>query len=181
MLKLVRLSSLILFIFIVGCSGIAKYDDDEIVAKVKGEEITVGELRLLYPDDEALDYLEGYVHVVLVKQRIKEMELDITKHLEKYDGFQKLPPKNTKDKDEKQIYKFAQEQAKKLNMTPEEFQKEYGKKIIEQNAYLNTYLEEKLVEEGTFDEHEEDLIGNYYHYVDQLVEENRDQIEVFIE
>ncbi len=55
MLKVVQLSILIPFIFMVGCSGLSKYDDNEAAAIVKGQEITVGDLRFLYPDDTALD------------------------------------------------------------------------------------------------------------------------------
>lgn len=180
--KILRLSGLILFIFIVGCGGIAKYDDYEVVAKVRGEEVTVGELRLLFPDDKALDYLNGYIQVVLVKQEVKEMNLDISKHLEENNGFEKLPPKNTKDEHEKQIRKYAEEQAKKLDMPLEEFQKEYGKKINEQNAYINAYFEEKLVEEGIQEENEiENYIEDFHYLLEQLLEENEDEIEILIE
>ena len=42
---------LIFFIFLVGCSDSLKYSDEEVAAIVRGEEITIGELRFLYPDN----------------------------------------------------------------------------------------------------------------------------------
>jgi hypothetical protein len=107
-------------IVLAGCSGISKYDDNEAAAIVKGQEVTVGDLRFLYPDDTALDYLDSAIEVELVKQEVKEMGLDISTNLsdeKKRDEFEKLPPKNTKDQGGKQIRKYAESQAKKLDMT----------------------------------------------------------------
>lgn len=133
-----------MMILMVGCSEVSGYDDTDVAATVRGNEITVGDLRFLYPDDTALDYLEGAISVELVKQEVKDMSLDISDNLSDNDNwFMELPPKNTKDEDGKQIRKFAEAQAKKLDMEPEEYQREYAKKIDEQNAYMVTYLEEK--------------------------------------
>lgn len=131
MLKLLKLSFLILFILLTGCSSISKYDDHEPAAIVKGKEISIGDLRFLYPDDTALDYLEWTINIELVKQEVKEMGIDIPEKLE-VDGvwFAELPPKNTKDVGGKQIRKYAESQAKKLNMSPEKFQKEYALSLI---------------------------------------------------
>jgi hypothetical protein len=68
-------------IVLAGCSGISKYDDNEAAAIVKGQEVTVGDLRFLYPDDTALDYLDSAIEVELVKQEVKEMGLDISTNL----------------------------------------------------------------------------------------------------
>lgn len=185
MLKAVQLSILILFIFMAGCSSISKYDDNEAAAIVKGQEITVGDLRFLYPDDTALDYLDSAIEVELVKQEVKEMDLDISNNLsdeKNRDEFEKLPPKNTKDEDGKQIRKYAKAQAKKLDMTPEDFQREYAKRINEQNAYINTYLEEKLGEADINNENWIEEFGEEYHsLLEKLVDENENEIEVLID
>ncbi len=78
MLKVLQFSVLILLIFMAGCSSVSKYDDNKAAAIVKGQEITIGDLRFLYPDDTALDYLDWAIRVELVKQRVKEMDLDIS-------------------------------------------------------------------------------------------------------
>lgn len=171
----------------VGCSAISKYDDNEAAAIVKGQEITVGDLRFLYPDDTALDYLDSAIEVELVKQEVKEMDLDISYNLsdeKTRNEFEKLPPKNTKDEGGKQIRKFAKAQAKKLDMTPRDFQREYAKKINERNAYINTYLEKKLgdTEADINDENWIEKFGEEYHnLLEKLVDKNEDEIEVLID
>ncbi|SDQ81104.1 hypothetical protein [Virgibacillus salinus] len=185
MSKVVQFSVLILLIFMVGCSIVSKYDDNEAAAIVKGQEITIGDLRFLYPDDTALDYLDWAIRVELVKQKVKEMDLDISDKLsDERDGgwFGELPPTNTKDKGGKQIRKFAESQAQKLDMKPEEFQREYAKRIDEQNAYLVTYIEKKLGV-AEFDEEKGMEIFNKEadHLLEELVEDNEDEIEVLID
>jgi|SRR5690625_4112091 len=184
MSKILQFSVLIFFILIAGCSSISKYDDNEAAAIVKGQEITIGDLRFLYPDDTALDYTDWAIQVELVKQKVKDMDLDISDKLcdERDDcWFEELPPKNTKDEGGKQIRKFAESQAKKLDMEPEEFQQEYAEKIDEQNAYMATYLEERLGK-AEFDDEKgmEEFNEKAEYLLEELVEENEDEIEVLI-
>lgn len=183
MSKIFQFTVLIVFIFLAGCNGISNYNDNEAAAIVKGQEISVGELRFLYPNDTALDHLEWSIKVELVKQEVKDMNLDISDNLEgEDDWFREMPPKNTKDEGGKQIRKFAESQAKKLDMKPEEFQREYAKRIDEQNAYMTTYLEEKLGEADLNDKKwMEEHYEKFDHLLEELAEENADEIEVFIE
>ncbi|SER07099.1 hypothetical protein SAMN05216232_0169 [Virgibacillus subterraneus] len=185
MSKVVQFSVLILFIFMTGCSSVSKYEDNEAAAIVKGQKIIIGDLRFLYPDDTALDYLDWAIRIELVKQKVKEMDLDISDKLseERDDGwFGELPPTNTKDEGGKQIRKFAESQAQKLDMKPEEFQREYAKKIDEQNAYLVTYIEKKLgVAEFDEEKRMEEFNKEADHLLEELVEDNEDEIEVLID
>lgn len=178
MVKIARLFILLLLVLLAGCAGIAKYDDDEVAAIVKGEEITVGDLRFLYPDDTALDYLDWAIKVELIKQELKKIGTEIEME---NDWFQELPPKNTNDQDGKQIRKYAESQAKKLNMTPEEFQKEYTKRINRQNAYIFTYIEEMT---GEIHPDNEEEIEQFWlkadELLDELVKENEAEIKVLI-
>lgn len=64
-----------------GCNSVSKCDDNEAAAIVKGQEITIGDLRFLYPDDTALDYIDWAIEVELVKQEVEEMDLDISDNL----------------------------------------------------------------------------------------------------
>lgn len=179
MRKVLSFSILIVIILFAGCNSLAKYDDNEVAAIVRGKEITVGDLRFLYPDDTALDYLEGAIKVELVKQEVEKKELDISEHInkEKTGGdFAELPPKDTNDEDAKQIRKFAEAQAKKLDMKPKEFQREYAKRIEEQNAYMITYFEEELGEK--FDDDVVTLSEEADELLDDLVEENQDEITI---
>lgn len=118
MSKVLQVSVLILFIFCAGCSSVSTHDDNEAAAIVKGQEITIGDLRFLYPDDTALDYLDWLIKVELVKQEVEEMNVDVSANLSGEEGgdwFGQLPPKNTKDEGGKQIRKFAESQAKQIN------------------------------------------------------------------
>lgn len=185
MSKVLQVCVLVFVIFMAGCSSISKYEDSEVAAIVKGEEITIGDLRFLYPDDTALDYLDWAIKAELVKQKVEKMGLDISDNLsdERPGGwFGELPPKDTKDEGGKQIRKFAESQAKKLDMEPEEFQREYAKRIEEQNAYMVTYLEVKLGI-GEFDDEKEMEEWNEKanDLLEELVKENDDEVEVLIE
>lgn len=163
----------------------SNYDDNEVAAVVKGQEITIGDLRFLYPDDTALDYLDWAIKVELVKQKVDDMRLDISIYLnnESDDGwFAELPPQDTENEGGKAIRKFAESQAKKLDMKAETFQREYAKRINKQNAYMVTYLEEELGE-AEFDTEKgmEDFNEKGNNLLEVLVEDNKDEIKVFIE
>lgn len=181
MLNVLRIAILLIILILVGCHSLSKYDDNEVAATVRGEEITVGDLRFLYPDEQALDRLDWVIKVELVKQEVKELNLELIEDTSD-DWFAELPPKDTEDEGGKQIRKFAEAQAKKLKMKPEEFQQEYAKRISEQNDYLATYLEEKL---GEVDFDNEEELVEYNQKGDELLEElvmeNEDDIEVLME
>ncbi|PID20097.1 hypothetical protein CSV61_16520 [Sporosarcina sp. P3] len=173
-----RCSFILLIFLLSGCSGISKYDDQEPAAIVKGQEITIGDLRFLYPDETALDYLDGTIKLELVKQKVQEMGLDITGNLETDpDWFAELPPKNTKDEGGRQIRDFAESQAKKLHMDPEEYQKEYARRINELNAHLITFLEEEL---DGYQFGDEKMNEEANQILEELVEENKEEINVLI-
>lgn len=182
MTNILRISFLFIILFLVGCHSLSKYDNNEVAAIVKGEEITVGELRFLYPDERALDYLDWAIKVELVKQEVKDMDLDYAKHEADDDWFAELPPKDTEDEGGKQIRKFAKAQAKKMKMEPEEFQREYAKRIAKQNNYLVAYFEQKLGEIDFYNEEElEEFNVKGDKLLEDLVKEHEDDIEVFIE
>ncbi|MGB6407536.1 MAG: hypothetical protein WBF39_08670 [Planococcus donghaensis] len=170
---------------LAGCSDVSTYGDNEVAATVGSQEITIGDLRFLYSDETALDYLDSVIVTELIKQEVQEMNLDISPHLmaeENQDDFEKLPPENTEDEGSKQVRKYAIAQAKKLGMTPEEFQQQYAKKLNQQNAYINTYLEEKLGGGDINDpKWSEEFVEEYNDLVEKLVEENKAEIEVLLD
>ncbi|WP_153720734.1 hypothetical protein [Sporosarcina cascadiensis] len=172
---------LLLFILLSGCSNITKYDNDEPAAIVRGQEITVGELRLLYPDKQVLEYLDGAIKMELVKQEVEKLGLDISGHLDPEDnGFAVLPPADTVDPNGRQLREYAESQAKKLHMEPEEFQREYARRVNEQNAYMMTYLESKLGPYHYEVDETEDFNEEANQLLEDLAEENQEEIEVLI-
>ena len=185
LVKLLRFSYVLLFVLLIGCSPLAKYDDNEPAAIVKGEKITVGELRLLFPDDQALGYLDWLIKAELVKQEVIKMEIDVSDQIEETsnDWFATLPPADTTDEGGKQIRKFAEQQAKKLSMSPEEFQKAYAENIIKRNVYVSTYIEEMLGESYSLNDTAavEQFGAAADELIEQLYEKNKDKIKVLID
>lgn len=171
-----------LIIFLISCSYIAQYDDDEVVASVNDAEITVGELRFLFADKDALDYVESFVQIEVVKQEVQKRNLNISHYLQGEENtFQELPRADTDDEDEKQVRKFAEKQAKKLDLTPEQFQQLYAKKIDENNAYILTYLHDELnlsPDESITDEHIAHQAST--DILNSLVKEYEQNIKIFI-
>lgn len=95
MLKPLKYAFLIFFIFTVGCTDITRYNDDDIAAIVKGEEITIGELRFLYPDENVLERIEGTVKAELVIKEAKQMNLDVSEEIKETVELRgELPPKD---------------------------------------------------------------------------------------
>src|SRR5690625_3127455 len=110
MLKIVRIAIIMSFVLLVSCRPLSSYDNHEIVALVNDEEITVGDLRLLYADQEALKYIDSLIITELVRQEVAKMDIDpklIEKEIEAGKFFEKLPPKDTEDEDSKQVRQFA--------------------------------------------------------------------------
>jgi hypothetical protein len=178
-----KYSFLVALIFIVGCTNteINDYQDDEVAAIVRGEEITIKELRFLYPDEKALDMLEGTIKARLVVQESKQMDIDVTEEIDQEINTRKtLPPKNTDDSSLKSIREFAEAQAKKLGMNPEEYYKKYVTITAEQNAYMQAYIQKTLGVPGD-DEHEiEEYNDKANNLLNELVKENENEIEIRI-
>ncbi|WP_456278908.1 hypothetical protein [Bacillus sp. AK128] len=83
----------IYLISLTGCSDSPKYKDEDIAAIVRGEKITIGELRFLYPDDKVLDMIDDTIKAKLVVQEAKKLNIDVSKEVkETVEGFAVYPP-----------------------------------------------------------------------------------------
>ncbi|MGN7388079.1 hypothetical protein [Sporosarcina sp. SAFN-015] len=172
---------------LAGCSSISKYDDEDVAAVVRGEEITVGELRFLYEDDKVLENLDGMIKATLAVQEAKRLGLDVSKKLQeiqetKNSVLELYPPKEDVSEKAKDMRQFAESQAKKLNMDSDEFIVKHYEIMSEMSAYMIAYIEEKLgqpFESVAVDEAEGfDKIAN--ELLNKLVEDHKDEIEKFI-
>jgi len=180
-IKFLKYPFFIILILVVGCTNQLNYNDDDIAAIVNGEEITIGELRFLYADEQVLDMIEGTVKFRLVEQEAKRMNLDVTDEInQEIEGRQDLPPKNAEDAIAKSTREFAVRQAEKFGMKPEVYYRKYVAVTAEQGSYVNAYLEKKL----GVPEEREDKIKAYTSkandLLDDLVEENKDKIKIRI-
>ncbi|MCT2534372.1 hypothetical protein NC661_15000 [Aquibacillus koreensis] len=163
-------------IFIVGCNEDFDYENEEVAAIVRGEEITIGELRFLYPDKKALDNLDGTIKATLAIQEAKKMDLDVSEEMKEIEGANVYPEEANNSETAKNIRQFAHTQAAKFGMEPEEYYKEYTEKTREISFYVVGYIEEMIGEadDKAFTEQANKLL-------DDLVEENRDEINIRIQ
>lgn len=168
---------LLIITLLAGCVSAAErsiesYNDDDVVAIVKEKKITVGELRFLYPDDKVLENVKGTVKLELVMQEAKKMNLDVSDELNET---------NPELQAEKSNLEFAESQAKKLGMEPEQYFKEYKDITTEQILYMNAYIEKVLGEPDSYDEED---IKKYdkeaNQLLDELVKKNENDIELLI-
>ncbi|MCM3710212.1 SurA N-terminal domain-containing protein [Sporosarcina luteola] len=174
-------------IMLAGCNSISKYDDEDVAAIVRGEEITVGELRFLYSDDKVSDYLDGTIKAKLAEQEVKRMNLDVSEKLQEIqasiDSIEYFyPPEDDNSKTAKDTRRFYESQAKKLGMEPKEFFKKHAAANQETGVYLQAYVDsvlgEPTVDDKDFDM--EDFNKKANAALDELVKEHKDEIEKFI-
>lgn len=136
--------SLICLLVVVGCKKgvISDYDDTEVAVIVRGEEITVGDLRFLYSDDRIIDYLDGTIKAKLTEQEVKDLNIDVSKELQE---IQKMKSESSNYPSD-DILVFADAQATKFGMVPEEYYEVYFEKTQTMVVYVTVYIEEILGE-----------------------------------
>lgn len=179
MKKMLRCLYFICFIFLVGCNELSKYDDTDVVAIVRGEEITIGELRFLFPDETVLEQLDGTIKAKLAIQEAKKMNLDVSEELQEIKKMNNFyPPEDEDSEFANGIREFANTQSKKLGMEPEEYYKQYLEITEEISVYVVAYLAEMLGEpEGGAVGYNEKANK----VLDELVEKNETDIKILIE
>lgn len=166
------------FIFLTGCSDSPKYKDEDVAAIVKGEEITIGELRFLYPDEEIFNMLDGTIKAKLVIVEAKKMNIDVSKEVnETIKALGGYPPDDIDTEAANSIRKFVEPQAEKLGMAPEAYYKKYMEITTETVAYVNSYIQ-KVLGEPSDDFETYDEQANKH--LNELVEENKDEIRILI-
>lgn len=160
-------------------SSIKDYNDDDIAAIVKDKEITIGELRFLYPDEKVIENIKGTVKAELVMQEAKKMHLDVSDILNETNKTAlTLPSKDTNDPTEKSNLEFVDSQAQKFGMEPEEYYKKYVETTAEQIAYINAYTQKIL---GKPEVDNEDGIQEYNNKANDLLNELVKEYEIEIE
>jgi hypothetical protein len=174
-------------ILLAGCgssirSSIREYDDNDSVAIVRDKEITIGELRFLYPDEDVLENIEGTVQFELMLQEAKKMNLDVSENLDmQKETMLQLPLRDENDPFAKSIHEFIKSQSKKLDMEPEEYYQKYVEIRSEQNAYLNAYTQSILSEPTAFSEEELELYNEIVNEsLSELVKKHKKDIVILI-
>ena len=183
-----KLGSFILLgclIVLAGCNS--KYADEDVAAIVRGEEITVGELRFLYEDDKIPGYLDGTIKAKLAEQEAKKMNLDVSNELQEIQETKStfidlfLSKENDSDA-AKANRKLVDAQAKKMGMKPEEYLEKHYEAISETNVYMLAYVAsmigQPMIDDEDFDMEEYNVKGNQV--LDKLVEDNEEEIKKII-
>lgn len=164
-------------VLLVGCNDSVSYNDNEIALIVRGEEITIGDLRFLYPDDQMEENLDSVIKERLVKQEVQDMELDISEEVQA--TMEELDSYSLSELDQltgNQMEDFISNQAKKLDMDKEEYLRSYLKNSVETAAYMQAYAFE-ILGEPTADNIEE-FNQKANEHLDKLIEEHKDEIEI---
>lgn len=168
----------IYLIFITGCSDSPKYNDEDVAAIVKGEEITIGELRFLYPDEEIFNMMDGTIKAKLVIEEAKKMNIDVSKEVnETIKALGDYPPDHIDTEAANSIRKFVVPQAEKLGLAPEAYYKKYIEITTETGAYVNAYIQKVLGKPRDGFEKYDELANKH---LNELVEKNKDEIKILI-
>ena len=181
MYKWVSCMLLICLFILSGCMNSADYKDEDVAAIVRGEEITVRYLRFLYPDDAIVEMVDEAVKAKLAEQEVKKMNIDVSKQIKEIEeSYGKYPQGELNSAEAQSIRAFADPQAEELGIDPKEYYKQYTEISAEMAAYSNAYTSELLggLEDDEFG------IEEYNHHaselLDDLVERNKDAIEIKI-
>ena len=170
-----------MLILIVGCSDITDYDDNDVAAIVRGEEITVGDLRFLYHDDRIIEYLDGTIKAKLAEQEVKKLNLDVSKELQEIQDTKSVigiyPSEDDDTEFANNTRKFADAQSAKLGMEPEEYYEKHYEKTQEISVYVIAYTEEML---GNPDDIGEEHSEKANELLDKLIEDNEDEVQILI-
>lgn len=185
MQKYIKLLIFIPLVFFVGCSDETTFThpNDEIVAIVNEEEITIKDLRILYNDEQALNRLDATIKATLVMQEVERLGLDISADMQEDIEMRKqLLTKDTENEALQANRKFAESQAEKFDMEMEDYYEEYVTITAKINASMVGYVHEKL---GPPENHNEETIEDYNkkanELLDELVKEHEDDIEILLE
>ena len=171
--------------FMVGCSDASKYENEDVVAIVRGEEITIGDIRFMAEiDDEKIpDAVEARVKVTLVVQEAKEMGIDVSDEVnESVEFFGQYPSEDIDTDQANETREFAEAQAERFDMEPEEYHKEYVKMSAEISAYQNAFFEEHLepFSQPETEEELEEMDEKIDEIVEELFQKYEDEIEIMI-
>lgn len=175
-------TSLFIFAFLLaGCSNSFKYSDEEVAAIVRGEEITIGELRFLYSDDIVLEMIDQRVKDVLIMQEAKKMNIDVSESVKTIvETFENYPL--SKDLDARyahSVQEFVEQQSKKLGIDPKKYYKKYIEITAETNEYEQAYIT-KVLGEPKDKEHYDEHSKLAEQLPDDLVEKYQDEIQILI-
>src|SRR5699024_931004 len=181
MYKWVGCMLLICLFILSGCMNSAAYKDEDVAAIVRGEEITIGYLRVLYPDDAIVEMIDEPIKAKLAEQEGKKRNIDVSKQVKEIEeSYGKYPHDELHSTEAQSIRAFADPQTEELGTDPKHNKKKYTATSDEMMAYITAYNPEKL---GELEDDELDIEENNRHaheVFEVLVEEHKNAIDIRI-
>lgn len=176
--------SLSLIISLMGCSSnvqgsMKDYKNSDVAAIVGDKEITIGDLRFLYSDDDVLNNIEGIVKFELMLQEAKKMNLDVSEDKAVRKEIMLSLPLEDGEGDVK-MQEFIKSQAEKLGMEKEEYYKKYAEIRSEQDSYVNAYLQEMVGTGGYDEDNLKEFDKKANDFLNDLVKEHEKDIKILI-
>ncbi|MFZ3580023.1 hypothetical protein [Virgibacillus sp. DJP39] len=151
MKKIVLMLIVLISAIIAGCSD--QYDNEDVVAIVGDEELTVADVRLFQnlEEKELNDAVKDYVKEEIMVQDAKKMGIDVSKKVEELKKMNtSFPQEQTKDQEE-----YAKKKANELDMSEEEYYEKYLDLSTERSAYVMAFLEKEIGELNKEDDADE--------------------------
>ena len=172
-------TAILISVVLLGCQQtksltVSDYSSDDTAAVVRGEEITIGDLRFLYPDDKALANLDGMVKLKLIEQEAEKMNLDISEEQEIHKEMLESIIDSDEDSD---MRDFIDSQAEKLDMSASEYAEQYADVRSKLDASLDAYIQE-INGDADPDENDDEMINQA---LEQLVKDHEEEIDIRIQ
>ncbi|GKV56826.1 hypothetical protein NCCP2222_27730 [Sporosarcina sp. NCCP-2222] len=172
-------------ISLIGCDSnehrsLKDYDDSDVAAIVRDKEITIGEMRFLYADEEVLSSIDDAVRMELMIQEAKKMNTDVP---DKIDSMRKTWETMSLDDIEMENSQrsFIKSQARKLGMEPEEYFKEWIEITSVRSLYIMEYTQKAVRQlEASNDEELAAYNKEVSEHLDELVKGNEKDIKILI-
>jgi len=168
-------------VFLFACNDISDYDNTDVAAIVRGEEITIGDLRFLYPDDKILEYLDGSIKAKLAEQEVKTLNIDVSHELQTITGSENGVNIYPSEEDDTEFANntrdFAAVQSDKFGMESEKYYEKYLEKTQQMSLYVTAYIEEMI---GTPEDEGEEYVEEANELLANLADEHADEIQIRI-
>ncbi|WP_018922891.1 hypothetical protein [Salsuginibacillus kocurii] len=152
--------------------GIEKLEDVDVVATVKGQEITLKDIRSLYfvEDEDVPKMVENFVEEEILVLEAKSLGIDVTEEVEMMESLFPLGESGNEE--------FFEAQADYLGITVEEYYDTYFKERIERDAYMNHLIDEVL-DLQNYEVDDAELVDNEINdFINNLLEEYEEDIEI---
>ncbi|MBD7983372.1 hypothetical protein H9649_02170 [Sporosarcina sp. Sa2YVA2] len=181
------IGSIALIASLIGCgntaapSGLEGYEDSDVAAIVRGKEITIGDLRFLYADEDVLTGIEAAAQTELMIQEAKAKNVNDDLSVKIASVKASMESVTFKEQPmEEEERKFILSQSEKLNMDVNDYFKKYMVMHTEMTWYLLRFYEEAFRLYDGVDEELEAYNAELDLFLKNWMTEHEGDIEILI-